>query len=82
MFGGTYFRDICSSVTKKLYKKSLKEFDQLKDIDQKCYCSDYYDVSVNEYSVKSGKSLRFWKVKGWINKKILMAGSSGILGTG
>ena len=44
-FGGTYFRDIYSGVTGKWYKKSWKEFDQLKDIDQKFYCSDYY-VSV------------------------------------
>ena len=33
--GGTYFRDIYSSVTGNWYKKSWKEFDQLKDIDQK-----------------------------------------------
>ena len=34
-FGGTYFRDIYSGVTGKWYKKTWKEFDQLKDIDQK-----------------------------------------------
>ena len=33
-FRGTYFRDICSSVTGKWYKESWKEFDQLEDIDQ------------------------------------------------
>ena len=47
-FGGTYFRNIYSSVTGKWYKKSWKEFDQLKDIDKKFCCSDYYDVSVNK----------------------------------
>ena len=67
-FGGTYFRDIYSGVTGKWYKKSWKEFDQLKDIDQKYYCSSYYDVSVNKYGVKRGTSLRFWENKGWINK--------------
>ena len=36
-FGDTYFRDIYSSVTKKWYKNSFKEFDQLKIIDQKFY---------------------------------------------
>ena len=51
-FGGTYFRDIDSSVNGKWYKKSWKEFDQLKDIDQKFYCSDYYDRSANKYNVK------------------------------
>ena len=34
-FGGTYFRNIYSGVTWKWYKKTWKEFDQLKDIDQK-----------------------------------------------
>ena len=29
-FGGTYFRDIYSGVTGKWYRKSWKEFDQLK----------------------------------------------------
>ena len=67
-FGGTYFRDIYSSVTRKWYKKSWKEFDQLKIIDQKFYCSDYYDVSVNKYGFKCGTSLRFWKNKDWINE--------------
>ena len=58
-FRGTYFRDIYSNVTGKWYKKSWKEFNQLKNIDQKYYCSDYYDISVNKYGVKCGTSLRF-----------------------
>ena len=58
-FGDTYFRDIYSNVNKKWYKKSWKEFNQLKNIDQKYYCSDYYDVSVNKYSVKCRTSSRF-----------------------
>ena len=36
-FGGTYCRDIYSNVNKKWYKKSWKEFNQLKNIDQKYY---------------------------------------------
>ena len=59
-FGGTYLRDVYSSVTIKWYKKSWKEFDELKNIDQKYYCSNYYDVSVNKYGVKCGTSLKFW----------------------
>ena len=66
-FGGTCFRYIYSSVTGKWYKKSWKEFDQLKDIDQK-FCLDYYDVSVNKFVVKCGTLLRFWENKGWINE--------------
>ena len=67
-FGGTYFRNIYSGVTGKQYKKSWKEFDQSKGIDQKFYCSDYYDVSVNKYDVKCGTSQRFWENKDLINK--------------
>ena len=59
VFGGTYFTDIYCSVNGKYYIKSWKEFDKLKDIDQKYYCSSYYDVSVNKYGVKCGTSLRF-----------------------
>ena len=40
-FGGTYFRDLYSGVNKKCYRKSWKESDQLIDIDQKYYCSNY-----------------------------------------
>ena len=36
-FGGTYLRDIYSSVNDKWYKNSWKEFDVLKNIDQKYY---------------------------------------------
>ena len=57
--GGSYFRDIYPSVTEKWYNKSWKKFGQLKDIDQKFYCSDYNDVSVNKYSAKCGTLLRF-----------------------
>ena len=60
-FGGTYFRDIYSSVNGKWCKKSWKKFGQ--NIDQKFYCSDYYDVSVDKYSVKCRTSLRFWEKK-------------------
>ena len=31
-FGGTYFRDIYSGVNVKWYRKSWKEFDELKNI--------------------------------------------------
>ena len=67
-FGVTCFRDIYSGVNNKWYKNSWKEFDELKNTDQKYYCSDYYDVSVNKYGVKCGTSLRFWENKRWINK--------------
>ena len=71
-FGGTYFRDIYSGINGNWYRKLWKEFDQLKDIDKKYYCSDYYDVSVNKYGAK-------WEIKTGLMKKIPMTGFIGIL---
>ena len=66
-FGGTYFRDIYSVINGRQYRKSWKEFDQLKDIKQKDFYSNYYDVSVNKYGVKCRTSLRSQENKDWIN---------------
>ena len=44
----------------------MEEFDELGDIGQKIYCSNYYDCSVNAYIVNCGTSLRFWENNGWI----------------
>ena len=79
-FGGTYFRDIYSGVNGKWYGKPSKESDQLKDIDQKYYCSNYYDVSVNKY-VKCGTSLRFLQKTDALIPEILIDGFSGVLDT-
>ena len=49
------------------YRKSWKEFDQSKDIEQKYYCLNYYDVSFNKYGVKCETSLRFWEKNERIN---------------
>ena len=43
------------------------EFDDLKNVARKYYCSNYYDISINKYKVKCRSSLRFWENKGWIN---------------
>ena len=48
-------------------KNSWKEFDELKNVDQKYHFSDYYDVSVNKYGVECGASLRFSENEGWVN---------------
>ena len=56
-FGGTYFRDIYSDINGKWYRKTWKEFDEMKIIDQKYYCSNYFDTSVNKYGVACGTSL-------------------------
>ena len=49
--------------------KSQKEFDDLKKIKQKFYCSDYFDASVNKYGVKCGISLTFCEDNGLVNSK-------------
>ena len=59
-----------------------KEFSELRNIDGKYYCLDFFDVNLNCYSVKVGKSLRFWESKGWINEMIHIFGFSGILDIG
>ena len=68
-FGGTYFRDICSSINGKWYRNSWKEFGFLHDIDPKLYLSNYYDTNVNKYKIKYGTSLRFWENKSWIREQ-------------
>ena len=59
-FGGTYFRDIYSSVNVQCTENHGKNLMSWKNIGQKSYCSSYYDVSVNKYGVKCRKSQRFW----------------------
>ena len=51
-----------------MVQKIVERFRSVKDIDQKFYCSDYYDRSINKYGVKCGTSLRFWENKGWITE--------------
>ena len=57
-----------SNVNNKWYKNSWREFEELKHIDKKYYCSNFYDVDLNYYKVEVGTSLRFWESKGWINE--------------
>ena len=68
-FGGTYFRDIYSSINNKWYRDRWKEFNFLRNIDPKLYSSNYYDANVNKYKIKCGSSLRFWENKGWIHEQ-------------
>lgn len=70
-FGGTYWRPITSKVTNKSYKNQHKEFPKSwwKGIPNKWLTSPIYDLSINNYGVKSGTSLRFWEKKGWMNKQ-------------
>ena len=81
-FGGTYFRDIYCGINGKWCKKSWKEFDQLKDIDQKFYCQIIMmSVSINMV-LNAQHCYDFWKIRAGLRKYTLMDGFSGILGIG
>ena len=66
-FWGTSCRDIYSGINGKWYRKSWKAFEELKNIDKKYYCSNYYDISINKFKVKCKTLLRFWENKSCIN---------------
>jgi hypothetical protein len=73
-FGGTYFRPIYSSVTKKHYKSEdvIKEYPKswFKDIDiEKMVISPKYDKKVNKYGVKCGSELEDWEKSGWMHEQ-------------
>ena len=55
----------------------MERFDQLKDIDEKYYCSSYYDVRVSINMV-----LRFGKIRVGLMKQILMVDFGSVLDTG
>ena len=66
-FGGTCFRDIYSGINDRWYRQSLKEFDELKNIEKKYCCSNYFDTNVNKYEVKCGTIFRFLENKAPVN---------------
>ena len=66
VFGGTYFRDIYSSVTKQKYKNTFKEFPDSWFKKFPVNLSEC-DKSINKYNVTSGTSLEYWEDKGWIH---------------
>ena len=73
-FGGTYFRPIYSSVTKKHYKSEdvIKEYPKswFKDIDiDKMVISSKYDKKINKYGVKCGSELEDWEKSGWMHEQ-------------
>ena len=66
-FGGTCFRDIYSGINDRWYRQSLKEFDELKNIEKKYCCSNYFDTNVNKCEVKCGTIFRFLENKAPVN---------------
>lgn len=67
-FGGSYWRPIYSSITKKKYNNKHKEFDFFKGISEDKLSSPICDPKKNKYKVNVGTSLKFWESKKWITK--------------
>ena len=71
-FGGTYYREIYSHVTKQWYKnvhyKYPKSWFRGIPSDHLTRPWSDYDKSINKYNVKVGTTLEFWESKHWITK--------------
>ena len=69
-FGGTYWRPIYSSVTKRKYKNIHKKYPKSwwKDIPEEHLSSSVCDISINKYKVRVGTSLKFWEDNNWITE--------------
>lgn len=71
-FGGTYWRPIHSSVTKKDYANQHKKFpkDWWSGIPEDHLTRDWkdYDKSINKYGVKVGTTLEAWESAHWITE--------------
>ena len=68
-FGGTYWRPIYSHINKKKYSQQHKEFKWLRTIPKKKISSVLCDITINNYNVRVGTSLRFWEDKGWMKSQ-------------
>lgn len=71
-FGGTYWRDIYSSVIgKKLTNQHKNRHFKgwWKDIPKHYMVTNFddYDISINKFKVMVGTTLEFWEQKGWIS---------------
>ncbi len=71
-FGGTYWRDIYSSVLNKNLSNVHLQYPKSwwQGIPNEWLVTpwDQYDLSINKYKVKVGTTLEFWEEKKWITK--------------
>ena len=71
-FGGVYWREIKSAVTKKKHKDDHLRYPKSwwKGIPEDWLKRkrSTYDKKINKYQVKVGTDLEFWESKGWIEK--------------
>lgn len=71
-FGGTYWRPIYSSVTKKHYKNQHLKYPKSwwKGLPERHLTNDWdkYDKGINTYNEKVGTTLEYWESKNWIDE--------------
>ena len=71
-FGGTYWRPIYSSVTKKKYKNVHKKYPKSwwEGIPEDHLTRPFeeYDPEINKYGVKVGMTLEYWEEKKWMHE--------------
>lgn len=71
-FGGTYWRQIYSSVTGKTYQNIHHKYPEewWKGISEDWLTREWedYDKDINKYGIKVGTTLEEWEEKGWITK--------------
>lgn len=70
IMGGSYFREIKSTITGKTYKNNYKKYDFLKTMPKEKYRGKEYDANINKYKVKVGSSYEFWLEHGWIKEDL------------
>jgi hypothetical protein len=65
-FGGTYWRPIHSTVTKKNHKNQHNKYNWNVDEDILSLPWNEYDKKINKYGVKVGSTLEYWEDHDWI----------------
>ena len=70
-FGGTYFREITSSVTGETYREAWKELPKawVQGINAATHLArswENYDEEVNKFKSKCGQTLEAWESNGWM----------------
>ena len=70
-FGGTYWRPIYSSVTKKNYKNVHHKYPKSwwKNVPEENLSSPDYDIEKNKYKCKVGLSLEYWEEHNWMHPR-------------
>lgn len=68
--GGSYFRNIKSPISGKVYSdEDIKPFTFLNRISKDKLKSQKYNKELNRFKVKAGSSYDYWIEKGWINEE-------------